>query len=165
MRKIFIAIAIVAMAAGCSMQNNENEHEHGSWLKGDKEHFVEAIERQFDGFSRAMVEVHYRYDELYWAGQDQNWQYADYQLEHIFEAIEKGYERRPEHKESALEFLGTPTDMMQQAIDSKNLQQFNQAFIMYNAACQSCHIKEEVAFIKTIVPDKRLGHTRFQAVN
>lgn len=163
MRKFFFAITMISITAGCTMQNNENEH--GSWLKGDKEHFVEAIERQFDGFSRAMMEVHYRYDELYWAGQDQNWQYAGYQLEHIVEAVEKGYERRPEHKESALEFLGANTVIMQKAIDSKNLQQFNQAFIMFNAACQSCHIKEDVAFIKTIIPETRLGHTRFKALN
>jgi hypothetical protein len=162
MRKILAALVFIAFAVACTNQNNEITH--GSWLKGDKEHFVEAIERQFDGFSRSMVEVHYRYDELYWAGQDQNWEYADYQLEHIVEAIEKGFERRPARKENSLDFLGAPTDLLQQAIDAKNLDQFNQAFIMYNAACQSCHIKEEVAFIKTIVPDKRLGHTRFQAV-
>ncbi len=154
-------MVLMASMLACT-SNQEKEIEHGTWLKGDKEHFVEAIERQFDGYSRAMMEVHYRYDELYWAGQDQNWEYADYQLEHIEEAIEKGFERRPARKANSLDFLGAPTDILQQAIDAKSLEQFNRAFIMYNAACQSCHIKEDVAFIKTIIPEKRLGHTRFQ---
>ena len=160
MKKILTAMVLMASMLACT-SNQEKENEQGTWLKGDKQHFVEAIERQFDGFSRAMVEVHYRYDELYWAGQDQNWEYADYQLEHIAEAIEKGFERRPAMKENSLDFLGGPTDILQRAIDAKNLQQFNQAFVIYNAACKSCHIKEEVAFIKTIIPEKRLGHTRF----
>jgi len=110
-------MVLMASMLACT-SNQEKEIEHGTWLKGDKEHFVEAIE--------------------------------------------KGFERRPARKANSLDFLGAPTDILQQAIDAKSLEHFNQAFIMFNAACQSCHLKEEVAFIKTIIPKKRLGHTRFQ---
>lgn len=153
---IILFIISIIYACGSNLQSDE-----GTWLKGDKQTVIEAIERQFDGFSRTMMEVHYRYEELYWAGQDQNWEYADYQLEHIFEAIEKGFERRPEHKQNSLEFLGAPHEMVQKAIDAKDLDQFNLAFRMYNAACKSCHIKENVAFIQTIIPEQRSGQTRF----
>lgn len=39
-----------------------------------------------------MVEKGYRDQELYWAGQDENWDYADYQIEKIRKAIENGLE-------------------------------------------------------------------------
>lgn len=160
MSKLLAIAAILAIMWSCNSGSEKNLPD-GGWIKGENSVKLETIERQFDGFSKTMVEVHYRYEELYWAGQDQNWEYADYQLEHINEAMEKGYERRPERKENSLEFLGTPTDIMQQAIDAKDPEQFSQAFRMYNAACKSCHIKEEVSFIQTIIPEHRSGQTRF----
>lgn len=160
MKMILAAFVLMVSLMACT-NNQDQEIEHGTWLKGDQQAFVEAIERQFNGYSRAMVEVVYRYEELYWAGQDKNWEYAGYQLEHIVEAIEKGYERRPERKENSLDFLGAPADILQQAIDAKNLVQFNNAFKMFNAACKNCHIKEDVAFIQTIIPEDRRSVTRF----
>ena len=164
MKKILAALVVMITVQACTSNQNK-EIEHGTWLKGDMEFFVEAIERQFNGFSRAMVEVNYRYGELYWAAQDQNWQYADYQLEHIVEAIEKGYERRPARIANSLDFLGAPTDILQNAINANDLVQFNNAFRMFNAACKSCHIKEDVAFIQTIIPEQRHTHTRFTTMN
>lgn len=160
MRTFLLLATLLIIILSCT-SNQQTEKVEGSWLQGDKKTVIETIERQFDGFSRTMVEVHYRYEELYWAGQDENWEYADYQLEHIFEAIEKGYERRPERKLNSLEFLGAPHEMVQKAIDARSLDQFNMAFRMYNAACKSCHIKENVAFIQTIIPENRTGQTRF----
>lgn len=155
-----IVAAVVLTIAACT-SNQTREIEHGSFLKGDMKHFVETVEKQLDGFSRAMMEVHYRYGELYWAGFDENWQYADYQLEHIVEAIEKGNERRPEHEKSALEFLGAPREILQKAIDDKNPEYFRRAFFMLNAACMQCHHKEDVSFINVVVPEHRSYFTRY----
>jgi len=159
MKFYLITLLFLAAFAGCS-DNQSTKNNHGTWLQGDQQHFAEAIERQFDGFSRTMMEVQYRYEELYWAGQDENWEYADYQLEHIFEAIEKGYERRPERKDNSLEFLKAPHDLMQQAIDARELELFNRNFFIYKKACMSCHIKEDVEFINIIIPEFRRGITR-----
>ncbi len=160
MKTLILLSWVVIFLAAC-VDKNQKSIENGTFLKGNISHFVETIERQLDGFSRTMMEVHYRYGELYWAGQDGNWKYADYQLEHIYEAIDKGSERRPEHKNNAFEFLGAPHNLMQQAIDSGNIEQFNRNFVLYNASCKSCHIKEEVDFIQTIIPEERKGYTRF----
>lgn len=156
-----MTILLVVALFGCS-DNQTNREKHGQWLPAGKKEFTEAVERQLDGFSRAMMEVHYRYDELYWAGQDQNWEYAHYQLEHIFEAIEKGYERRPEHKTGALEFLDAPQNLMQQAIDDGDIERFNRNFFIYNQACMRCHITENVAFIQIAIPHLRSGATRVE---
>ncbi len=52
-----------------------------------------------------MVETGYRYQELYWEGQDQNWDYAGYHLNKIKIAIENGLERRPKRAKSTENFL------------------------------------------------------------
>jgi len=59
---------------------------------GTEQEKINTIEKQFRGFDNAMVETGYRYQELYWAGQDENWEYADYQLEKIAIERKKDYE-------------------------------------------------------------------------
>jgi hypothetical protein len=159
MKKIITLVMLAALFAACS-PTNQKEFPSGEWLPGDASAFVEAVERQFDGFSRTMKEVAYRYDELYWAGLDENWEYADYQLEHIEEAIEKGFERRPERRINSEEFLGIPTDLLQQAIDGEDLSNFERNFIIYTAGCNSCHMKEEVSFIHVVHPTENRSTVR-----
>src|SRR5690606_15846238 len=76
--------------------------------------------KQFRGFDNAMVETGYRYQELYWAGQDENWEYADYQLEKIKIAIENGLERRPKRAKSAEHLLTSVLPEMKKLLQSRN---------------------------------------------
>lgn len=64
-----------------SCVQNDNRTAQGAWIKGTDEGKIKTLERQFRGFDNAMVETAYRYQELYWAGQDENWDYAKYQIE------------------------------------------------------------------------------------
>jgi hypothetical protein len=45
-------------------------------LTGSDEDKFDHVARQLRGFDMAMMEVGYRYTELFWAGQDKNWDYA-----------------------------------------------------------------------------------------
>lgn len=66
----------------------------------DNEKF-KVIEKQFRGFDKTMVEVGYRYNGLYWAGEDKNWELTSYHIEKIMHTLDLGVERRPERKENA----------------------------------------------------------------
>jgi hypothetical protein len=70
MKQIIIAIALFRFFA-CNQQT-ENGTAHGNWIKGTQAEQIKTVEKQFRGFDHAMVETGYRYQELYWAGQDQN---------------------------------------------------------------------------------------------
>jgi hypothetical protein len=72
-----------------------------SWIRGDIDQRFAIVAKQLRGFDAAMVETGYRYGELYWAGEDRNWEYAAYQLEKIETAIANGLERRPKRAASA----------------------------------------------------------------
>ncbi|MFA9478145.1 hypothetical protein ACERK3_07520 [Phycisphaerales bacterium AB-hyl4] len=80
--------------------------ESQTWLEGDSQSQLDQLAAQFGGFSAAMVEVGYRYNELYFAGDEANWPLAKYHVEKIRDAIEKGIERRPGRGASARPFLG-----------------------------------------------------------
>jgi hypothetical protein len=70
--------------------------EHASWLlQGTTDERFIRVAQHLRGFDVAMVETGYRYAELYWAGQDQNWEYAKYQVDKVRTAIQNGVARRP----------------------------------------------------------------------
>lgn len=140
MNKILPAI-LIFMLASCA---DNTEQVQGSWIKGSEEEQIEAIERQFRGFDMAMVETGYRYQELYWAGKDENWEYATYQVEKLGKAIENGLERRPKRAGSAKHFLNTALPEMKQAVEKRDTAVFNESFKMLTINCNSCHAMEKV---------------------
>jgi len=80
------------------------------------------------GFDRIMIETDYCYQELFLAGQDENQDYADYQIEKIRKAIENGSERRSKCAKSVAHFLTISLPEMEKAIDLKDILVFNKNF-------------------------------------
>lgn len=141
-------------------QKKDKETSQGDWIRGTEKEQIKTIEKQFRGFDNAMVETGYRYQELYWAGQDQNWEYADYQMEKIKIAIENGLERRPKRAQSAEHFLTYVLPEMKQSIESKDTVIFNKGFQMLTINCNSCHAMEKVPFFTVKLPTDRQSPIR-----
>src|SRR6056297_3887828 len=99
MKKMILlpAALILTLILVNACQTQQEEAYETEWIGNTKEEIIKNTEFQFQGFSRTMKEVNYRYQELYWAGKEENWEYAEYQREHIWEAMVQGYMRRPEH--------------------------------------------------------------------
>src|SRR5687767_3431716 len=104
--KLILILLILFGVFACNQQAGK-ENAQGDWIKGTGTEQIKTIENQFRGFDNAMVETDYRYQELYWAGQDQNWAYADYQIDKIKIAIDNGLVRRPKRAKSAEYFLNS----------------------------------------------------------
>lgn len=152
MYKIFLLICFVVVFLGC-----ENEDKKLDWLSMDSDSAFVQIEKQFRGFDVAMKEVGYRYNELYFAGKDENWSYAQYHLEKIKTAIEYGLERRPKRSLSAKGFLENSIPTMLRTIASKDREVFLKEYEILRQACIGCHIQEKVEFIKVAIPEYRLS--------
>lgn len=148
-------IIILTLGLFSCNQKTDKETAQGDWIKGTETEQIKTIEKQFRGFDNAMVETGYRYQELYWAGQDQNWEYADYQLEKIKIAIENGLERRPKRAKSAEHFLNYVLPEMQKSIQSKDTVIFNIGFQTLTVNCNSCHAMEKVPFFNVQIPTER----------
>jgi hypothetical protein len=127
----------------------------GEWIRGTKEEKIQKIENQFGGFDKTMMETSYRFAELYFAGQDENWGYADYQLEEMRSAIENGLQRRPARAESADEFLTHNMPEMQRAVDAQDRDNFNESFRALTLGCNNCHIMEDMPFLTVQAPAER----------
>ncbi len=152
-----IAVAGILLAGffiviACQPQEPSPPAGRDGWLKGTLPEKHEIIAGQFRGLDVAMVETGYRYQELYWAGQDQNWEYAAYQLEKIGTVIKTALVRRPKRAPSAEPFLNEVLPEVQKAIDSRDTLAFRVSFQFLTTKCNACHDKEKVPFFKVRTP-------------
>ncbi|MFO7719023.1 MAG: hypothetical protein R6W85_01115 [Gillisia sp.] len=159
MKKLLLLTALAFSLISCE-QNKQTQN--GDWIKGSEVEKWKMVEEQFGGFGVMMKEVVYRYEELYWAGKDQNWDYATHQLEEIQEAMEKGTIRRPERRETTIAFLDSALPTMHLAIQQKDTVLFSQNFERFRMECISCHIKEDHAYIRIITPTKKTSLVSFE---
>jgi len=107
-----------------------------------------------------MVEIGYRYQELYWAGVDSNWEYAGYQVKKIDLALENALERRPKRRASAGTLFVPALEQVEQAIALRKRTAFSEAFEKMSAACNSCHAAEGVASFYVEAPTDRTSSIR-----
>lgn len=132
----------------------------GNWLKGTHQEQINSIEIQFRGMDKTMLEIGYRYQELYWSGQDENWPYAEYQLNKIEKSLRLGLQRRPKRKESAKYFLNTAIPELKKTINSKQKNDFNTAFNTFRLNCTSCHNLEGFSTFKIEIPKEKQSPIR-----
>ncbi|HSI76694.1 MAG TPA: hypothetical protein VK957_12390 [Lunatimonas sp.] len=162
--QLIFNVSLFFFLYGCSHSSETDTYSElgtEAWLKGNTDEKLEEVAHQLGGFSRTMVEVGYRYGELYWAGEDENWKYADHQLEHIMEAMEDGLKRRPVRAVSAVEFMEKTIPEMEEAIASEDKDSFLAGYKTFTAGCNACHAKEGEGFIVIQQPLTRLSPVRF----
>lgn len=125
------------------------------WLAGTVDEKFETVAAQLRGFDMAMVETGYRYNELYWAAQDSNWGYAEYQAGKIRTAIENGLKRRPKRAKSAETFLTIVLPAVEEAIKQRDAKLLQERMGPLRSTCNSCHKDEQVEFVQVGEPQTR----------
>jgi len=159
MKRLFyelgMGITMLFMILSC-----QNKEAQGAWIKGDEAQKMQIIEWQFRGFDKAMVETDYRYQDLYWAGKDQNWEYAAYLTQKINKAIATGLQRRPKRAASAEEFLTHALPLVKEAVKNKDTLAFATAFDNLTLNCNACHALEKLPFFTVKIPLHRHSSIR-----
>ena len=162
--RILVVAASLGTAAACGPgATSEAEIEKDptpapvskSWLRGTTDERFETVTRHLRGLDMAMVEIGYRYQELYWAGVESNWEYADYQLTKLRLSLANALERRPKRRASAEKLFLPLLDDMKRAVVGKERARFEENFARLTAACNSCHSAESVASFRVDVPTER----------
>lgn len=161
--KLLSILFLVCLFSWTACDREKDPYASGTdgWLHGTEEEKFEELANQLGGFSRTMIEVSYRYSELYWAGQDENWDYADHQLEHLLEVLEDGLKRRPARAESAQSFINHTIPEIEELIHKENKSEFLEGFRSLTTACNACHAKEGESFIVIVEPEIRTSPVRF----
>ncbi len=127
------------------------------WLKGTTEDKFTQVEKPLRGLDKTMVEVGYRFTELYFAGKEHNWDYAKYQAEKIDLTLRLGLERRPKRAQSAQFFLTDEMPAVLKAIERGTDEIFLQSMHRLRSSCMKCHNLEKVPFFTVEFPEHQVS--------
>ena len=130
------------------------------WLRGTTGERFQEVERQLRGLDVAMVEIGYRFGELYFAGLDGNWDYARYQTQKIETALRLALVRRPKREESARPFLNEDLRVALEVVERKDAGTFPDVMERLRTACMKCHVRENVPYFVVEFPEVRLSTIR-----
>ncbi len=156
---LFSAFSVLIVISACQTETDRTYDTR--WAGETMGEIIDNIEDQFGGFDQTMMETNYRYNELYWAGMDENWGYAEYHLDKILSSMHKGFVRRPAREASSAQFVNTVAPQLMETIETGNSELFVERFVRLAASCNTCHEMEDVAFIQVIIPEKRTSLVKF----
>ena len=98
------------------------------------------------------VQVHH--NKLWFAGQNQNWKLADFEVHEIMEAIDDIQKYQTERKESQMVGMIVPAlDSVNVAIQRKSPNQFKSSYTLLTNSCNNCHRATEFEFNVVKIPD------------
>ncbi len=106
------------------------------------------------GFGEFMSGIQVHHAKLWFAGQDQNWKLAEFEIEEIQEAlsdIQKYCTDRPETKDITM--IDQPLDSINNAIQKKDLTSFKSSYILLTNTCNSCHQATSHEFNVITIPE------------
>lgn len=160
LKNIVIILIAGLYFSACQPKENTDAVGVNGWLKGTTQEKLHELANQQAGTGRAMMEVGYRYQELYWAGAEGNWEYAEHQLEEIEITLNLALVRRPERAASAQAFLNYSIPELEKVIEQADTLQFLKAFTAFTAGCNACHIAEKMPFLNVEEPEYKLSPIR-----
>ena len=119
---------------------------------GTVESRINALSSIQPGLGVVMHEIGYRATAAYHAANGGNWGLAQYELKELLEAQEVAEITRPKRAEMLKAFEQGNLQSLGEAIEKKNINQFNQRFSAVVNACNACHAATGHGFIKYQVP-------------
>ena len=155
--RVGVLLGMSALFWGACAGPESTASGEGGWLRGTPDEKFDVVARQLRGFDMAMIETDYRYQHLYWAGEDQNWGAATYQVTKIETTIRNALERRPKRAPTAEAFLKNDLPPIKDAITGRNQALFRQRFTALTTACNACHVAEQVPFFVVRAPTVRIA--------
>ncbi|MEO9209548.1 MAG: hypothetical protein ABI208_00540 [Ginsengibacter sp.] len=106
------------------------------------------------GFGEFMSSIQIHHNKLWFAGQNQNWKLADFEIHEIMENIDAIKKYQTERKESKkIDMIQPALDSMNVAIHQKNPIAFRSSYILLTNTCNSCHRATEFEFNVVKIPE------------
>lgn len=150
--KKFLFLGLICTLYSCAPKGNEHSKELQNQIDSLK---IELSETYKPGFGEFMGSIQVHHSKLWFAGINENWKLADFEINEIkenLEAIQKYETDRPESRE--IPIINPALDSVTIAIQNKNLLQFKSSFNLLTHTCVECHQTTGHEFIQIVVPEK-----------
>jgi hypothetical protein len=147
--KIIIALFVFNVVA-C------NNHEESRKLLQKKiDSLQNSISQTYKpGLGEFMSDIQAHHSKLWFAGKNQNWKLADFEVHEIMEAIEDIQQYDTARKESkTINMIGPVLDSVSIAIQQKNAVLFKSTFTLLTNTCNNCHRAVNFEFNVVKIPE------------
>lgn len=143
-------ICVLIFLSSCNEKSNNNQQLQAR---------VDSLEKKLattyrPGLGEFMSGIQVHHAKLWFAGQNENWQLADFELHEIMEALDdiKTFNTdRPEIK--SLQMIYAPLDSLNKSVQQKNLSAFKSNFALLTTTCNNCHRDTDHGFNVIRIPD------------
>ncbi|MEO6819113.1 MAG: hypothetical protein ABI266_05055 [Ginsengibacter sp.] len=106
------------------------------------------------GFGEFMGSIQIHHNKLWFAGQNENWKLADFEIHEIMENIDAIKMYQKERKESKeIDMIYPVLDSVNIAIQQKDPVAFKNSYILLTNTCNDCHHATNFEFNVVKIPD------------
>ena len=105
------------------------------------------------GFGEMMTNIQIHHDKLWFAGKNQNWDLANYEINELKETFDDIQKYQKARSESAMVPMITPAiDSVSTTISKKNLLEFENSFKYLTNTCNDCHLATGHEYNVIVIP-------------
>jgi len=148
MKKYFISFIAIILVCACNSSNDKNLQSR-----------IDSLEKKLNttykpGFGEFMSSIQVHHGKLWFAGKNQNWELADFEMHEIGEAIDDIKVYQSEREESKkIDMLKPALDAINDAIQKKDSLLFNSSFLLLTNTCNNCHKAVNFSFNIVKIPE------------
>jgi len=149
MRK-FVLLILIAVIYSCSDNTEQMQSMQTQ---------INALKNKLDsvytpGFGEFMSAIQVHHDKLWFAGSNQNWKLAAFEVHEIKESLQDLQKYQSDKPESnSLPMIYPALDSVYMTIRSENLNAFRSNFAALTNTCNSCHKTVNYEFNNVKIPD------------
>lgn len=147
MTRLLILIIVALSLSSCGNQTGQMQTQIDSLQK-------KASDIYKPGFGEFMIYVQIHHAKLWYAGENQNWDLANFEIGEIKEAMMNIEKYEKDRSESRIINMIYPSiDSIVYAIGQRNEAQFEKSYEVLTSNCNSCHALVNYGFNKIKKPE------------
>lgn len=148
--KAFPLSVLLIVLAACNQNNKETKK-----LQARIDSLQQKLNDTYKpGFGEFMSAIQVHHAKLWFAGTNENWELAGFEVHEIMESVAAIKKYQPERDESrSVPMIEPALDSVNIAIQQKNISQFKSSFVLLTNTCNTCHKDVNYSFNEVKIPD------------
>lgn len=158
---IYCIMSISRLKSSNDSLSKTMERMYKEGVPGKEEHHGHEDEHEEDEVevSNIMTNIQRHFGKLYFAGKAENWELAEFYAHEVEEAMEELEESHVVEDginiSQFMKIMGlTPLEHLDEAVDKKDITEFNAAYTAQIAQCNACHAATKHAYIQIKEPER-----------
>jgi hypothetical protein len=148
--KFYLLVVVLFISLGCK-QSGTNTQQLQNRIDSLRQKLATTYK---PGFGEFMSGIQVHHAKLWFAGINNNWDLADFEVHEITEALENLQIFQVERKETkSLPMMNPALDSVNNAIQQKDPVLFKKSYTLLTASCNDCHKAVDYSFNEVKIPD------------